>query len=198
MKSKAITSKAIINSSFAARKDNGIIKMIISIIIANLVRLIRFIPNNDPIMAMMLPYAKRERWYVAILFPIITMVTFDIITGFVGIWTIVTAATYGGLAAAFFKYYKGFERISIKRYLGSGVLGVLVFDFITGVLATPLMFGMTFEQSFIGQIPFTLMHLGTVCFFILVITPILDKHILQNKSLEDQKFLSFIGRPRLS
>jgi len=141
-------------------------------------------------MAMMLPYSKNEKWYKAVIFPVITMISFDLITGYTGIWTIVTASTYGVLGAFFCVYYKRKKLVSLKTYVGSGIFGVLVFDFVTGVLATPLMFGMSFEQAFLGQIPFTLVHLVTVTAFILVITPILDKHILSNKNLEDQNVLS--------
>ena len=45
-------------------------------------------------------------------------------------------------------------------------------------------------QAAIGQIPFTVMHLLTVTFFVLLITPILDKTIINNPALDDTKILS--------
>ena len=81
--------------------------------------------------------------------------------------------------------------MGIKAYLGYGVIGVLVFDFVTGVLATPLLFGMTFAAAFIGQIPFTAMHLLTSSAFILIVTPLLDKQVLLNKRLDDSRIWRF-------
>ncbi|MFA6268464.1 MAG: hypothetical protein WC652_01505, partial [archaeon] len=103
--------------------------------------------------------SKNEKAYKAFLFPFVTMVSFDIITGYIGVWTLVTALTYAGLGLFFSRYMKkrieNKKNIGLKNYLGCGVLGVLIFDFVTGVLATPFMFGMSFEQAFVGQIPFT-------------------------------------------
>ena len=59
----------------------GIIKFLIGLLLANGIRFLRVIPNNDPIMAIMLPYAKSDKKYKAVLFPFITMVSFDLITG---------------------------------------------------------------------------------------------------------------------
>ncbi|MFA6419696.1 MAG: DUF6580 family putative transport protein [archaeon] len=173
----------------------GIIKFLASVFLANLVRLARFIPNNDPIMAFMLPVSKNEKAYKAFLFPFVTMVSFDIITGYIGVWTLVTALTYAGLGLFFSRYMKkrieNKKNIGLKNYLGCGVLGVLIFDFVTGVLATPFMFGMSFEQAFVGQIPFTLLHLASVSAFIVVLVPILDRHVLENSHLDDVKVLAF-------
>jgi hypothetical protein len=124
------------------------------------------------------------------------MVSFDIITGFVGVWTIVTALTYAALGLLFNYIYskrqKAGKTIGLKVYFGSGIAGVLIFDFITGVIATPFMFGMSFEQALIGQIPFTLIHLATVSFFVLIITPILDKNVLMNPRLDDEHVANYL------
>jgi hypothetical protein len=173
-------------------ENKGIVKFFLAILISNLIRFLRFIPNNDPIMAVMLPFAKEKSIIKAFLFPFLTMITFDLITGFIGSWTLITAITYGLLGVFFTILYSKKKEITLKTYLGSGIIGVLIFDFVTGVLATPLMFGMSIEQAFIGQIPFTIMHLATVSGFILIITPVLDKHLFKNKNLEDHKILARI------
>ncbi len=169
----------------------GVTKIFFTILVSNLIRIFRFIPNNDPIMSFMLPFSKQEKLSVAVFFPIITMVSFDLITGFVGIWTIVTALTYGFLGAFFFFTYKKFKKIKMKHYLASGVVGVLIFDFVTGVMMMPLLFGYSFEIALIGQIPFTILHLATVSGFVLVFTPLVEKFILDNKNLEDSKVKAF-------
>lgn len=162
-----------------------ILKYALSILFCNGYRLLRFIPNNDPIMGVMLPFSKQDKWWQGALFALITMVSFDLITGMVGIWTVVTALTYGGLGVMFHITYKRIKNVKMKHYLGSGVVGVLIFDFITGVVAGPVMFGMSFTQAAIGQIPFTVIHLVTVTGFILIITPILDRAVISNPTLED-------------
>ncbi len=170
----------------------GVFKFLISVFFANAIRILRFIPNNDPIMGMMLPFSKQEKVYVSVLFPIVTMVSFDLLTSGLGLWTLITAATYGCLGLSFYFAYKKMKKVDMKRYLGSGVIGVLIFDLVTGVIAAPFMFGMSFPQAFIGQIPFTLLHLTTVTGYILIITPLLDKHILKNKNLDDTKILTLL------
>jgi hypothetical protein len=104
---------------------------------------------------------------------------------------LVTAFTYGFIGLGFHFLLKDKKKVGLKGYLGCGVVGVLVFDFITGVVATPLLFGGTFLQSFVGQIPFTALHLATTCAFILVVTPLLDKQVLTNKRLTDAKVVSY-------
>jgi len=79
------------------------------------------------------------------------------------------------LGAAFHFYFRFKEKVSIKTYLGAGALGVLAFDFVTGVLLGPALFGMPIEMAFLGQIPFTIMHLMSVSALIIVVTPYLDK-----------------------
>jgi len=176
----------------------GIFKIFLSIIFANGIRLLRFVPNNDPIMSMMLPFSKQDKIYVSILFPVLTMISFDFITGMVGPWTIITSATYGFLGLFFYLLYRRMKKVGMKQYLGSGVLGVLIFDFVTGVLGGPIMFGISFQTALIGQIPFTILHLITVTGFIVLITPLLDKHILTNGQLDDAKVMQLLFRLKLN
>jgi hypothetical protein len=166
----------------------GVIKFLIGILLSNGIRLLYFIPNNDPIMAIMLPYAKSDKKYKAFLFPFITMVSFDLLTGMLGMWTLVTALTYAGLGLLFTQFFFKEKKIGILKYLKGGIIGVLIFDFITGVIAMPFMFGMSFFEAGIGQIPFTLMHLLTVSIFVIVVTPLYDKNILSSKIFDDHVF----------
>ncbi|AJF59622.1 MAG: hypothetical protein J4224_00150 [Candidatus Diapherotrites archaeon] len=141
----------------------------------NIYRLARVFPNNDPIMGIMLPFARKDKWWKAPAFAFLTMFSFDLVTSGIGLWTWVTAITYALLGAAFHFYFRFKEKVSIKTYLGAGALGVLAFDFVTGVLLGPALFGMPIEMAFLGQIPFTIMHLMSVSALIIVVTPYLDK-----------------------
>jgi len=140
-------------------------------------RWVRLFPNNDPIMAVMLPCAKRGR-AAAFAFPMVAMVLFDILSRKVGIWTAVTAGTYGLLGLGFSFVYSALgkrgRRIGPATFLVSGVVGVLVFDFITGPILSSAMFRMSFAQAFVGQIPFTLKHLASVSAYTIVVSPVLD------------------------
>lgn len=176
-------------------KNRNLFKLILSILIANGIRLIRIIPNNDPIMSMALPYSRRSSILISFLFPFITMASFDFVTGYVGLWTVGTSITYGALGVLFYYLLKDRKKVGIIRYLGYGAVGVLIFDFITGVLMTPLLFaGMTFTEAFLGQIPFTALHLLTSSAFILVVTPLLDKEVLTNSHLDDSKVKAAFAR----
>ncbi len=134
-------------------------------------------PNNDPIMAVMLPCAKRGR-VAAVAFPVAAMVLFDILSQRVGIWTAVTAGTYGLLGLAFSLAYAALARrgrpVGRLTFLVSGAAGVLVFDFVTGPIMSSFIFRMSFAQAFVGQIPFTLKHLASVTAYTLVVSPALD------------------------
>jgi len=166
-----------------------LVKYLLSMLFCNAYRLLRIIPNNDPIMGCMLPFSRQDRWWHASLFAFATMVSFDFVTMKVGIWTLVTGLTYAGLGLLFHRLYKKIGKVKMKHYLGSGIIGVLIFDFVTGILFGPAMFGMSFMQALIGQIPFTIMHLITVSAFILILTPVLDRAIVCNRALEDSEVL---------
>lgn len=167
-----------------------LLKYALSILFCNAYRLLRIIPNNDPIMGCMLPFSKQGRWWQGALFALITMVSFDFLTMRVGIWTAVTALTYAGLGLGFHFLYRRIGKVKLKHYLGSGIAGVLIFDFVTGVLFGPAMFGMSLAQAFLGQIPFTIIHLVTVTGFVLIITPVLDRAVVSNPALEDEAVLN--------
>jgi len=145
--------------------------------VSTALRWVRLFPNNDPIMAVMLPCAKRGR-AAAFAFPVVAMVLFDILSRRVGIWTAVTAGTYGllgfGFSFAYSALGKRGRRIGPATFLVSGVVGVLVFDFITGPILSSAMFRMSFAQALVGQIPFTLKHLASVSAYTLVVSPALD------------------------
>lgn len=149
---------------------------------SSLLRFASLFPNNDPIMAIAMPYAKHKKRWMAIGFPILAMSLFDCLSAEVGVWTIVTAATYGLLGVGFSVLYgrraaRG-RRIGPLTFLVSGVAGVLVFDFITGPIMSSVLFRITFTQAFVGQIPFTLWHLASVSAYALVISPVIDRALL--------------------
>ena len=169
-------------------------RMLLSLLIANGIRLLKVIPNNDPIMSMAMPFARRSSALTSFAFPFLTMVSFDLVTNLVGPWTLITAVTYGVIGLAVHYFLKDQQKVGMRDYLALGTLGVLFFDLVTGVIATPLIYGGTFLDSLLGQIPFTVTHLLTTTIFIIVITPLLDKQVLLNKSLDDSRVSDFLAR----
>ena len=71
------------------------LKYLASLFFCNIYRLLKIFPNNDPIMGCALPFARRDKWWQAVLFPVITMISFDFITMKIGVCTFGTAAAYG-------------------------------------------------------------------------------------------------------
>jgi hypothetical protein len=162
---------------------NHTLKFIAAWALCTVIRLIPFRPPNfEPILATAMPFARRMGPLVGFLFAALNMVAFDVITGKVGMWTLVTATTYGvigALAPLFFSRAKA----NVTGYIGFGIIGTLLFDGITGVLMGPLLFGGSFVTAFVGQIPFTLNHLLGVVVFSAVLSPIVDRWIVSNPRL---------------
>jgi LPXTG-motif cell wall-anchored protein len=152
-----------------------------------LVLALRFIPfrpaNFEPMLAVLMPYAKRYTLVSGFLFGFLGIFAFDILTGKMGMWTLITGVAYGLLGAGGYFFFKRREG-TIKNYLVFGIAGTLAYDAVTGLSIGPLFFGQPFMAALLGQIPFTLMHLlGTVTFSI-VLSPVLYKWIVTNEVLE--------------
>ena len=180
---------------------NKTLKYLGSLVFCNAYRFLRIFPNNDPIMGSTLAFSRNGKWWHALLFPIIAMVSFDFVTMRVGIWTIGTSLTYGLIALLFFKYFKSKKIIGLKHYASGSVLGVLIFDFITGPIMSSIFFRIPFEIAFIGQVPFTLLHLASAVPLTVLIVPVLDPAIRPGIRAElarlEQKFRLLLSRPFL-
>ena len=129
-----------------------------------------------------------------LLFPVVAMVSFDLITMKAGIWTVGTALVYGLIGLAFYSYFKGKEKAGLKSYAKASILGVLFFDFVTGPIMSSMLFKISFESAFIGQIPFTIMHLASATAFTLLVVPILDPQITKSVKMS---FTSYLNRAKL-
>lgn len=90
--------------------------------------------------------------------------------GTVGLWTLTGAITWG-LVALFYSRQK--PSGSPLNFAKLGIAGTLIFDAITGPLASTIIWGMPFSDSLIGQIPFTLKHLLGIAAVSLILAPLL-------------------------
>ena len=162
----------------------GGIKFILGWVVVFLVRLIPFRPPNfEPMLATMMPYSKRYGAIPAFLFGFLGIIIFDLITGKMGMWTLITGVSYGALGIGAYFFFKNRES-TIKNYLIFGVIGTILYDVVTGLSIGPLFYDQPFMSALIGQIPFTLMHLLGVVVFSVAISPAVYKWIISNDTLE--------------
>lgn len=167
------------------KQPKNIIKYLIGLGTVIGLRLIPHPPNVEPIMSTMMPFAKKWGWFAGFLFSLVAILSFDLITGTLGVWSLMTAGTYAvlGIAAGF--YFKK-RKNKIKYYVGFSVVGTLIYDAITGIGTGMLFFHQTFMVTFLGQIPFTLYHLAGNIALAAIVSPLLYKWVLKNPELEIQ------------
>lgn len=137
-------------------------------------RLIPFrAPNVEPIMSVIMPFGKVYGGLMSFAFGFFSIVLFDSVTSGIGIWTLVTALSYGimGLGAQYyFKNHSGW-----KSYASYAIVATIVYDAMTGLTIGPLFFHQSFMVSLIGQIPFTALHLLGNVSFAIVLSPAIEK-----------------------
>lgn len=172
------------------------IKFSLTFTVCLAVRLIPFRPPNiEPILAVQMPFARLNGALGGFIFAVLSIVSYDIITGTLGPWTLMTSVTYGLLgvwAGFYFKQREG----TVIDYMMFALWGTMFFDVVTGVILGPLIFSQSFYQAFVGQIPFTLMHLLGNVSFAVFLSPAIYRIILHNKKLESLNITSLISLKR--
>jgi len=154
----------------------ALVQFVLKLLFANGVRFFRFFPNNDPILGIVLPSAKKNL-LASILFAVLCMVSFDVITSRVGVWTIVTSVSYAFVVLVLGLAFSKIKRVSLKHYFFASIVGVLIFDVITGPLMSTFMFKQSLVVTLLGQIPFTLYHLASASSYSLFFAFVLDKDV---------------------
>lgn len=175
------------------KTPKNIVKYIIGLLTVLLLRIVPHPPNVEGIMSTMMPFSKKWGWLSGMVFALLAILVFDVITGTLGVWSLMTAGTYallGVLSGLFFKKRKS----SVKNYVGFAIVGTLIYDAITGIGTGMLFFNQSFMVTFIGQIPFTLYHLGGNIVFAAIVSPALYKWVITNPKLETQNVLSIFAR----
>ncbi len=145
------------------------------------------LPNAEPIMAAMLPFAKKYGKLAGFVFASLALASFDFISGRLGWWTLYCAIFYGAIGYAAGKYFANKTTRKMLHYLGFGIIGTLFYD-ATTALAFGFQFGQPLGMTIIGQIPFTIYHLVGNMAFILVLTPAVNKLIVENRVLNSNLF----------
>jgi hypothetical protein len=88
----------------------------------------------------------------------------------VGLWTLTGALSWGIVAYIFSRQKPDGSPFTFAK-LGLG--GTLIFDAITGVILSPLVWGMPWGDALVGQIPFTIKHLFGIAAVSLILAPVL-------------------------
>ena len=173
------------------------LKFIIGLVACLLIRLIPFRPPNiEPILATQMPFSKAYGALAGFSFAFLSIIVYDLLTNTLGIWTLITASAYGALglwAAFYFKNKKG----NAWDYARFAVVGTLFFDAVTGLSVGPLFFGQSFSEAFLGQIPFTAMHLLGNVAFALILSPALYRYVIRSEKLETAAIINLIRPKRI-
>lgn len=157
------------------------IKFFVSFVVVLFFRLVKGfgLPGFEPVMGTTVPFAKQGGVLAGFIFAAFSIAVFDVFTGTVGAGTIINSLTYGIIGAAAGKWFQNRE-LTRSQSAGFAVVGTLFYDLITGVIAIPLLYPMSFEQAFLGQIPFTAYHLIGNIAFAVILSPLLYKYIITN------------------
>ena len=166
------------------RIPTGSLKFLVAWLGVFLFRLIPFrAPNVEPMLAVVMPLSKRFGALPSFLFGFLGIALYDAVTSGWGIWTLVTALSYGALGIASRAYFKH-RAASRLNFVGFGIVATLLYDAATGLTIGPLFDGQSFAVAFVGQIPFTALHLLGTIIFALVLSPALYRWVVENKALE--------------
>ena len=161
----------------------NIIKYFIGLLVVIVFRLLPHPPNVEPIMSTMMPFSKKWGWLSGMVFGLLAILSFDILSGTLGVWSLVTASTYALIGAVAGLYFKNKEN-KIRHYVGFTIVATVVYDAITGIGIGMLFFDQTFMTTLLGQIPFTLYHLAGNIVLAGVLSPLLYTWVITNPKLE--------------
>lgn len=147
--------------------------------------------NVSPLMATELAGSKAYGPWVGGLYGALSILMLDVLMGKVGMWTAITAVTYGAVGvwgAYFFKQ----REASTRNFIVASVIGALFFDLVTGVLMGPLLYGQPWMEAIVGQIPFTLRHVVGNIGFAIVLAPWFYRKIMDNPQWEISRIFKYV------
>ncbi len=173
------------------------LKFVTGLVVCLLVRLLPFRPPNiEPILAVQMPFSKVYGAYVGFLFAILSIVLYDLITGTLGMWSLVTAGAYGVLGLGAAVYFKK-NNANVWGFVRYAIFGTLFFDAVTGLTVGPLLFHQSFASALVGQIPFTMMHLlGNVSFAVLL-SPAIYSFMIKKKKSETKLLINTLNPQKI-
>jgi hypothetical protein len=111
----------------------------------------------------------------------------------IGLWTLTGALSWGIVAVLFARQKPDGSPFTFAT-LGMG--GTLLFDALTGPVASTFVWGMPFSDALVGQVPFTLKHLFGIAAVSLVLAPLLFPSV--RDALADAKHIFLKPTPQIS
>lgn len=158
-------------------------------------------PNIEPILATAMPISRIHGYIFTFSFAVLSILSFDLITGTLGMQTLFTTLSYGLVGIFSVKYFSSFaenKSIGALQYARFAVFSTLFYDTMTGLTAGPLFFNQTFTEALVGQIPFTIFHLIGNVMFAVILSPAIYHFLIRKKNLPiqvERKDLSLITNP---
>ena len=168
------------------------LKYIIAFLGVLLIRLMPFrTPNIEPIMAVIMPFGKVYGGLTSFIFGFFSIVLFDSVTSGIGIWTLITALSYGILGLGTQYYFK--NRSGWKSYASYAIVATIFYDAVTGLTIGPIFFHQSFMVSLVGQIPFTLLHLLGNVSFAIVLSPAIERWMVRSEKKVTVEKVAFVS-----
>jgi uncharacterized membrane protein len=115
-------------------------------------------PNIEPILATTMPLGKVYGRFIGFFFALFSILLYDVLTGTLGLQTFFTAGAYGIIALWSVSYFEKHEA-NKWGYVRFAIFGTLFFDAVTGLSVGPIFFHQSLINTFVGQVPFTALHL---------------------------------------
>ncbi len=157
------------------------LKYLTGIVVVIGLRLLPHPPNIEPITATLMPFGKQFGILGGALFGAITVLLYDLFTGTLGMWSLLTVSGFVLLGVASGMYFK--KDRGRFGYLRFAIVGTIGYDVLTGLSVGPLFFGQPFMEALVGQVPFTMYHLAGNILLALVLSPLIEKWVVKNPSL---------------
>lgn len=177
---------------------SGWFKLLLGWILSFALRAVPFRPPNlEPILAVQMPFTRHFGTAAGFAFAFLNIALFDAVTGKLGIWTLITALAYGGLALFSAWYFKRRNGTPFQ-YAVHAVYATLLYDAVTGLSIGPLFFGQSFAEAFFGQIPFTVYHLIGNIALGAIVSPAIYRWVIANPRLEASALRQLFLRPKAS
>ncbi len=146
--------------------------------------------NVSPLMATELTGSKAYGPLTGGAYGALSIFLLDVFVGRVGLWTVITAVSYGAVGV-WGGYFLRSREANAKNFVIASIVGTLAFDLVTGVIAGPVLFGQSWSSAALGQIPFTLRHLAGNIAFAATLAPWFYRHVMTNPKWEALRIFRF-------
>ena len=179
------------------KKRKNYFQLALGLFFCLLVRLIPFrAPNVEPIMATTMPFGKAYGAITASSFAVLSILLYDLITHTFGAQTFFTVLAYGLVgfySATYFEKHKADK----WGYVRFAIIATLFFDAFTGLTVGPLFFHQSFYASFLGQIPFTALHLAGNIAFAYLLSPYIYSLLIKKRQTEQISLIASNFNPKI-